>query len=89
MVETKKVIEYLNIRRKKLRLAKEQLSFRDKVSPSTIAWLNVKISAKLEEVKGMIERLEAIGIDEMIVIAQDDYDKKKEKKDKEVRKWQK
>ena len=81
-----KIIEYLNIRRKKLNLAKEQLRFRDETKEQTKIWLKGKISAKLEEVEGMLERLETIGIDEMIDVAQADYDKKKQRKAEEVRK---
>lgn len=75
-----KIIKYLNIRRRKLLLAKEQIKFRDRATGKTKTIINERISAKLSEVLGMLERLKTIGIDKMIVVAEEDYQKRKEKK---------
>ncbi|KKN69351.1 hypothetical protein LCGC14_0442110 [marine sediment metagenome] len=80
-----KTIEYLNLRRKKLRLALEQIRFRDKATQETKNTIKNRISAKLEEIDGMIKRLEEFGIDKMIVDAKADYQKRREKKDAAVR----
>lgn len=80
-----KIIEYLNLRRKKLRLALEQIRFRDKAKQETKHTIKNRITARLEEIEGMIKRLEEFGIDKMIVDAKADYQKRKEKKDDAVR----
>lgn len=80
-----KITEYLNLRRKKLRLAFQQIEFRDKATHITKHTIKNRISAKLEEIEGMIKRIEELGIDKMILDAEADYQKRREKKDAEVK----
>lgn len=82
---TTKITEYLNLRRKKLRLARQQLRFWDKGKHETKSTIKNRISGKLEEIEGMIKRLEEFGIDKMIIDAKADYQKRREKKDDAVR----
>ena len=81
-----KTIQYLSLRRKKLKLALEQIRYRDKAKEETKNLIKDKIKAKLEEIDGMMERLRTHTIDEMITIATEDYKGRKNKKDAEVRK---